>query len=425
MLYFDNNSTTLMQDSTKQAMIYWCNRGNASSGYKSAHESRQMMSNFKKLVGELCQLDPCCDDTLDVTNNKRNDPRAYRIIFTSGASESNCTILRGIIDSYHEIKKTIPHVVVSAIEHISIIKLFKSLEGRGKIEVTYALPILSGHINPADIKSAIRHNTCLVCVMHANNEIGAINDIKEIGAISHKYNIPFHCDTVQTFGKNPIDPNKNNVDSFCISFHKLGGPPGVGMLLIKQQLLLGYNISPLIYGSQNSDMRGGTENIPGIGASFEATKINMTNRSKKNAMIYNIKKYICDELVLRVPSLNYEEYVNDKRLRKPLIEIVFISGLGKKYLDTTLFISIVKRKKPYICNKKIKDYLEKKGIIISVGSACNTSSPTASHVLYSLGCDELIRKGALRISFGDNSTMEEAKVFVREFIPIINNLSMQ
>jgi cysteine desulfurase len=262
----------------------------------------------------------------------------------------------------------------------------------------------------------INENTCIVCVMHANNETGAINNIKKIGAIAHKYNVPYYCDTAQTFNKFPINPIKNNIDAFCISFHKLHGPPGVGALVIKQQLLTGYKLAPMIFGTQNYDLRGGTENVPGIGAAYAATLYTMEDRAAKNAAQASIKKYIIDEISARMPTIMYTQYIN-KRPKLPEVEIVFLSDFAN-YLPNTILMSVVARRRK-ICNIELKKALEKKNIIISVGSACNTASAKASHVLYAMRADELVRKGALRISLGDHTTHKDAVTFVREFLWIV------
>lgn len=438
MIYFDNNATTIMPVDVKKALIEWCNQGNPSSGYASAVEARKMMSNFRTYIGKLCGVDPCCPEDRDsnptVNAVNRADPNKYKVIFTSGASESNCMALQSVVDSYSEITGKTPHVVMSAVEHKSLYEMALSYEKRGKITLTLVMPTPSGHIMPKDIEDAITDNTCIVCVMHANNETGAINDIKKIGAVAHKHNVVFHCDTVQTFGKFPINPLKENVDSMSVSFHKFHGPPGIGVLMIKQQLLLGYKISPMIFGTQNEGLRGGTENLPGIGAAFAATKYSMQNRAGKNKSILEIKKYIMSEISKRMPARSYLDYLNDTKMQnqksgtrpvpnktqksQPEIEIIFLSG-DEGYLPNTILLSVVKRTSPQICNGQLKKDLENVGIVVSVGSACNTASSKASHVITNMGVDEHVRRGALRISLGDDNTLAEGKKFVQEFLRVI------
>lgn len=418
MIYFDNNATTIMSADTKKAMLFWCNSGNPSSGYASAKDARIMMEKFRVFIGKLCGIETCCADIREqLTPDARRDDNKYKIIFTSGASESNSTILQGVITAYTLARDTIPHIVMSAIEHKSLLLCAESYAERGLATLTLVKPTFSGHIRPEDIAAAIKPNTCIVCVMHANNETGAINDIAAISKIAHANDIPFHCDTVQSFGKAPI----TGVDSFAISFHKLGGPPGVGALIVKQKLLIGYNFPPLIFGTQNDNMRGGTENIPGFGASFAALRSLMQDTGR-NERCFAIKTLIMKMISAKIPTRKYTQYMDiNNKTNSPELEVIYLSDNSKYYLPNTLLLSVVKKTKPYICNEKLKNYLEKKNIIVSVGSACNTSSKSASHVLYSMGADEYIRKGALRISVGGSATESQAKKFVAEFINAIEN----
>lgn len=401
MIYLDNNATTVMSKEVIAEMVKWCNRGNASASYESARESRNMINNFKKYIAKLCNF----------TNE-------YSVIFTSGASESNATIIRSIVDSYANVTGKKPHIVISSIEHNSLLLQVQSLAAMGTISVTLVEPVISGHISPADVGKAITPNTCLVCVMHANNETGAINDIRAIGEIAHRANVPYHCDMVQTFGKFPPALISNNIDSASVSFHKFGGPPGTGMLIVRKQLIMGYKLNPFIYGSQNDGMRGGTENIPGIGASLLATRLSMQSRINKNTKLESMKNYIINELRRFCSVINYVEYYHMQRGDNAIMSnvsntIIVIFSAGDTYLPNTLLISIINRqsRRP-VCNTEIKNKLESKNIIVSIGSACNTSNPRASHVLDALKATPEIKKGTLRISFGDNNSTDDAKIFV-------------
>lgn len=394
-----------------------------------------MMNEFKGAIGRLCGVNTCCEEERDSGDkeglrSRRADGSNYKVIFTSCASEANCTVIAAAVDSFTDTLggTALPHVVASAVEHKSIIEQLHSLESRGRIEVTFVGVAPSGHVLPKDVLAAIRPNTCLVVVMHANNETGAVNDIAEIGRIAHSKNVPMHTDTVQSFGKYPIKPVSMNVDSFCISFHKFQGPPGVGALVIKQQFLDGWRLPPLIFGSQNEGLRGGTENLPGIGASYEALKLAMEDRLAKNAVAGKIRVFIMDEIAKAVPTVSYSEYLNKSVsggvATKNSLEVVWLSGGPKdapKYLPGTILLSVVKRTGEPACNIAMKNHLETRGIIISVGSACNTASPKASHVLYALGADALIRKGALRVSIGDVNTIEDGRKFVHEFLTMLKD----
>lgn len=433
MLYLDNNATTTMPPEVIKSMLEWCNMGNPSAGYASAKKSRMMMQRFKEYIGELCDIDTCCQESRDATEDVRNGSTAYTVIFTSGASEGNSTMLTSVVNSviahsrinytsithgFDQPRDVKPHVVMGATEHKGLILAAESMRDRGIITVTFVQPTLSGHTLAADIEAAITPLTCIVCVMHANNETGAINDIDAIGEVAHSHGVPFHCDCVQTFGKFPLKPLQQSVDSFCVSFHKFHGPPGVGMLVIKKQLMDGYGLQPIIYGAQFDGFRGGTENLPGIGASFSALKYTMCMREQKNANMQKMKSLILGLLAKKFPMRVYTDYVMRKGSDVEIV--VFMSkDTTLRYLPNTILMSVVKRKGEFMCNVNLKKYMESKGVVVSVGSACNTASPKASHVLYSMGADEYIRKGAIRVSLGDETTSADCNKFVRIFTDAI------
>jgi cysteine desulfurase len=412
IVYLDNNATTFMPPEVQAAMMEWCNRGNPSADYASAISTRAMFEDLRRLIGRIYNINTCCKDIRDEGDAVAATTDMYNVIFTSGASESNSMALSSIISAYETATRQRPHVVISAIEHASLLDLVRSYEEMGRIDVSYVNPSTSGHISPASVEAAITLRTCCVCVMHANNETGAINNTTEIGRIAHKYNVPYHCDTAMTFGKFPLD--NSDIDSFTVSFHKLYGPPGVGALIIKHNLVTGWNLRPIIYGKQNDGLRGGTENVPGLGAAICALRHTNNNRTAKNISLGKIKEYLLNELSQHVPTCDYVNYAS---CREPFF-IVFFSR-GRAYVDTTIMISVVKKIGTMICNAKIKAALERRGVIISVGSACNTSSPKSSHVLVSMGADEYIRKGALRISICDTTTMVDINKFTREFISVL------
>lgn len=423
MIYFDHNSTTQMPEEVRKKMLAWCNQGNPSASYGSAIKARKMMDDFRTYIGKIVNVKTCCAESRDMTDNESKinvgreiDPTLYKVLFTSGASESNCTIVRSCIEAYEDARGVLPHVVISAIEHKSIIDLVESYVKRQRATVTYILPTPLGHILPEAVGAALNANTCLICIMHANNETGALNNIEAISQIAHAKNVPLHCDTAQTFGKCAFDGKW--VDSFCISFHKMGGPPGVGCLVIKQQFLVGYNLQPCIFGTQNQHLRGGTENLPGIGASYTATQIMLTDRVRKNEHLRHLKFSTIDILSRKIPTRSYKDHLQS---HKPgPFEIVYVSEETKEYLCNTLFISVLKPVGEPLCNTKIKQDLEKAGVVLSIGSSCNTASKMASHVLTAMKVDTTFKKGALRISFGDNNTIEEVKKFCDIFVAVVN-----
>lgn len=454
IIYFDNAATTMMPPSVLRALVNWCNRGNPSAGYKSAAGAREMMAAFRARIGELCGVSVDAIDRAHTGSARPYDPQKYKVIITSGASEANCMIVRAAVDAYALASSVAaqrgatapvikPHIVMSAIEHKSLMALAEDLTARGLAEVTYVQPAVTGHILAADVQRAIAPTTCIICVMHANNETGAINDIAAIGTLAREADIPLHCDIVQSFGKYALGASARgasttaqHADSLAISFHKVHGPPGVGVALVRNSFLHGYNLAPAIYGTQNGGLRGGTENLPGIGAAYAA--LALIDPAAHMRGVHPIRMYIMRELAAAFPCYSYAEYTRMRAAAAantcplPHCAIVFISGVGgsagnsanadASYIPGILLLSVVKPSPPLICNTKIKQELEKRGIVVSIGSACNTASAKASHVLYALGADQYIRAGALRISVGDQNTLDEAAAFVRAFCSILGSL---
>lgn len=405
IVYLDNNATTMMPKKVINAMMEFINQGNPSASYASAKKCKLMMENFKQLIADICEFS--LED--------------FYIIFNSGATEGNSYILRETVDVFSQIKNIKPHIITSSIEHKSIIETCKQLELRRKAEITFIKPDINGNINPKDIEVAIKSNTCLVSIMSANNEIGTKNDITQIGKIAHNNNVPFHTDAVQIFGKCPIKPLKNNVDAFTVSFHKLHGPPGIGIIVLKKKFADGYKLKAQICGSQNGGLRGGTENIINIAGSYNAFQNLMKDRENKNKKLGLLRKEFIKGLKDNFQLCTLETYLNykSKNAKMPDKYIVIISPLTEdECLPNTILLSLIKTGKK-VCNIELKKKLEEKGIIVSIGSACNTSSDKASHVLNEIGATDEIKRGTLRISFSDYTNFDEIKYFIDNFTNII------
>jgi len=433
MIYLDNNATTVMPPCVMKAMLKWCNMGNPSSEYSTAKGCKKMFSEFRDFINSRVSSEESSEESIgemsigemsigemsigemSIGEMSIGEMSNYKIIFTSGASESNCTLIRSVVSSVRRVttnssqptSSQLPHIVCSSIEHKSILLCLESLQKDNQIIYTLVDPHSDGVVYPEDIEDAIGIYTCLIICMHANNETGVINDIDAIGSLAHRLNIPFHCDTVQTFGKYKIS---SICDSFVISFHKLHGPPGCGALAIKKEFYEGYDLQGIINGTQNNTFRGGTENVPGIGASFAAARYTLIDRERKNNHLMELKRAVIIGLSKILPLIPYTNYYSNRTL--PPCEIVIF---GMNTLPNTLLFSVIKRTGAYACNRKIKNCLEKHGIILSVGSACNTDSDKASHVLSSLDADVYIRKGTLRLSLGDENTINCVKKFLRCF----------
>jgi cysteine desulfurase len=247
--------------------------------------------------------------------------------------------------------------------------------------------------------------------MAVNNETGIRNNIKEIGSICKERNVPFHTDMVQMFGKYQFNPADYFVDAFSASFHKLNGPPGVGILVMRNSLIKGYNIKPIIYGTQNYGLRGGTENVPSVAGSFMA--YNMSINRNVNKLI-ELKKLIMTTLAKSVPTTFIDDYNPDHNKK---IAIVWLCPKNiNLVVPWTLFIAVDKEG---VCNVKLKEKLEKNKIIISIGSACNTSSKNASHVVKALNIPQRLKPGILRISLGHDNTPEECIYFCKVLLTLI------
>lgn len=416
-----------MPQQVVQDMVAWCNKGNPSASYKSAVDARQMIAEFGNYIAALSGVVPARDGG--------GGKDAFRIIFTASASEANATMIRGVVDSWFEHRSTTPHLVVSAIEHKSIVLLVEDLVSRGRATVSWVAPTPSGHITAAAVAHEIGPRTALVAVMAANNETGALMDIAAIGRACHEANVPFYTDSVQVYGKSPVRPGRD-IDGFCISFHKLHGPPGTGALVVRDEFARAWCLPPLIYGTQNSGWRGGTENVPGLGASFRALRLTMIDRAAKNARLRHLRGALIAGLQRLTPVvITYPQYLaaatapSQRRYMGP--SIVLLGGYSDEYLPNTVLLSVlltppnvaVAATAQTVCNAKFKERLAERGIIVSIGSACNTSSAKASHVLDAMGADAAIRAGTLRISLGDYNTERDVAVFLREFAAIFASLS--
>jgi cysteine desulfurase len=420
-IYLDNNATTFMSKQTIAAMNAWFNCGNPSSGYLAAKKSRALVAAFRNYLAASCGFINAEEYPLEMHNedDKNSGPQreppesAFRILFTSCASESNVTIVNMILDAWKRHRDAVPHVITSSYEHKSLLTLLHQLEEDGEIELTEVAPCPeNGQILADQVRKNIRNNTALVTIMHANNELGVINNISAIADVAHCANVPFHTDTVQTFGKYKIPLC---VDAFSVSFHKLYGPVGIGALIIREKLIRGYGFKAMITGTQNYGLRGGTESIPLIAAAFSGYKEIIADRPTKNMRLVALKNRIVGALSDNFTTVLYSQY----HLCKRSCFIVLLSGVGDQYLHNTLLLSIVRKVPPLICNIKLRTALEDRNIIVGIGSACNTSNSKASHVLYAIGADKYIRAGTLRISLADYNTQYEVNKFLDTFIRIL------
>jgi cysteine desulfurase len=302
--------------------------------------------------------------------------RSEEIFFTSGGTESDNFAIEGVMEAN---KKKGDHVISTPLEHHAVINKLADMEKKG-YKVTFVPVNKEGLVDPQDIKKAITDKTVLVTVMHANNEIGTIEPIADIGAICREKGVFFHTDAVQTFGHMPIDVQKMNIDLMSASSHKLYGPKGVGLLYVKK----GVRISPIMHGGeQERGKRGGTENVPGIVGSSKAVDIAKVEMSALDIKLAKLRDKLIDGLLSK-------------------IEDTTLNGHRTKRLSNNANISI-----GFIEGESILLNLDIEGIGASTGSACSSSSLEPSHVLLGLGCSHEQAHSSIRFSLGRWTTEEE------------------
>ncbi|MGD0582725.1 MAG: cysteine desulfurase family protein [Bacteroidales bacterium] len=367
-IYLDNAATTQVDDRVLLLMLPCFSEefGNASSLHSYGTRAKDILEKSRRKVAYFIGSDP------------------DEIIFTSGGTESNNLAIKGIA-SAHRSKGN--HIIVSAIEHDCVLNACKWLESQGFF-ITY-LPVDStGVVDLDELKKFINPKTILVSVMHANNEIGTLQPIEEIGKICNIYNVPFHSDACQSFGKVPIDVRKSGLDLLTINSHKIYGPKGVGALYVRK----GLKINPLLHGGgQESGLRSTTENIPGIVGFANAAKICFEGMENENKKLLGLRNKFIDFLYE-----NFENaYINGHREQKlPGLVNFSFHGLEGETIRLLLL-------------------LDEKGIAVSAGSACSSNDKTnnASHVLQAIGLNQFEARGSIRVSFGRYSTEEDLERF--------------
>jgi cysteine desulfurase len=406
MIYLDNNATTKVCDEAKNAMTSWIQScSNPSGASKISQAGQILIDKFKQQICNVC----------NITDKK------YEIIITSGATESNCSLIRMTIDAWYRMypdKK--PHIITSTIEHKSIMECLQQLEDIDKkIDVTYVGPNIYGIIDPAVVESSIQPNTILITIMFANNELGSINPISKISQVAHKHNIPFHSDVVQLFGKIPINMPKFGIDALSMSFHKLYGPQGIGLLIICKKFVEGYKLKGIINGTQQNGLRGGTESVNNIAGAAAALSCNFTNRDRKNKHLMDLRQHLIDGLKKIAPIIDYSDAISSMVNKKEPIKFTIL-GHPKDVLPNTVLLGVLRYDKEF-CNVKLKNVLEKDyGIIVSIGSACNTTSKKASHIMDAIKATPLVKRGVIRISMADNTSQDEINKFISAMKKIIS-----
>jgi len=373
MIYLDHAATTPMRPEVFDAMRpYFLERfGNPSSLHSYGLDARVGVERARQQIASAIGADP------------------QEIIFTSGGTESDNLALRGVLQRGG--KKD--HIITSAIEHPAVLETCKFIERLGH-EVTYLSVDREGRINPAEVEDAIQENTRLISIMHANNEIGSIQPIAEVGAIAAAHGIYMHTDAVQSVGKIPVNVKKLNVQMLSISSHKIYGPKGVGCLYVQK----GTKLTPLVFGGGHErGLRSGTENVSGIVGFGEAMRLAIEDFTD-NARIQKLRDALIDAVLREIPSTQ----LNGGRVHR---------------LPNNANFSF-----SYIEGESLLLRLNAKGIAGSTGSACSSKKLEPSHVLLAIGLSPVDAHGSLRLTLGRETTNADVR-YVLEVLPgIVNEL---
>lgn len=374
-IYLDHAATTAARPEVVEAMLpYFTEKfGNPSSVYGFAAGNKKVITDVRELIAKSL-------------NTNTQD-----IYFTAGGSESDNWALKAAAEAYESKGK---HIITTKIEHHAILHTCEYLEKKG-FEVTYLNVDENGVVKLEELKAAIRPDTILISVMFANNEIGTIQPIEEIGAIAKEHKVLFHTDAVQAYGQVPIDVDKMNIDMLSASGHKLNGPKGIGFLYIRK----GLKLRSFVHGgAQERSRRAGTENVTGIVGLGKAVEIAMNTMEERTAKELEMRNYLIDRILAEIP---YARLNGDRTNRLPNnvnISFQFIEG------ESLLIM------------------LDMKGICASSGSACTSGSLDPSHVLLAIGLPHEIAHGSLRLTLGDENTMEEMEFVVESLKEIVGKL---
>ena len=375
LIYLDNAATTKTSEEVVAAMLPYFTEyyGNPSSVYEFASESKKAVSNARRTIAE----------TLGAQENE--------IYFTAGGSEADNWALKATAEAYQSKGK---HIITTKIEHHAILHTAEYLEKRG-FEITYIGVDENGVIKVDELEKAIRPDTILISVMFANNEIGTIQPIKEIGEIAKKHGVLFHTDAVQAYGQLPINVDELHIDMLSSSGHKLNGPKGIGFLYIRK----GVKIRSFVHGgAQERKRRAGTENVPGIVGYGKAAEIAAKTMKERTAKEIELRDHLIDRVLAEVPYTRLNGHRSNRLPNNANFSFQFVEG------ESLLIL------------------LDNNGICGSSGSACTSGSLDPSHVLLAIGLPHEIAHGSLRLTLSAETTMEDIDFVVDCIKQIIERL---
>ena len=375
VIYLDNAATTRMLPEAVEGMIpYFAEYyGNASSIYRLGQESRKAVSRAREIIAESIHAD------------------ASEIYFTGSGSEADNWALIEAARSYASKGK---HIITSAIEHHAVLHTCRHLEKMG-FEITYVDVDEEGILKLEDLRKAVRPDTILISVMFANNEIGTIEPVREIGAIAKKHGVLFHTDAVQAFGHVPIQVDELNIDLLSASAHKFHGPKGIGFLYIRNSVKLGAYMHG---GAQERSRRAGTSNVPGIVGMAKAAQLAAAHMEENAGKIGAVRDHLIERVLREIPYSRLNGHRQQRLPNNANFCFRFIEG------ESLLIM------------------LDQKGICASSGSACTSGSLDPSHVLLAIGLPHEIAHGSLRLTLSEETTIEDADVAADSLKEIVERL---
>ena len=374
IVYMDHAATTYAAPEVVEAMLpYFSEKfGNPSSVYGIGQENKAAVDEARAKVAAAINAEP------------------NEIYFTAGGTESDNWALKGV--AFANIRKG-KHIITTAVEHHAVLHAAEWLQSQG-FEVTYLPVDQYGMVSPADVEKAIRPDTILISVMYANNEVGTIQPIAEIGAIARAHGIYFHTDAVQAVGHVPIDVKAEHIDMLSLSGHKFYGPKGIGVLYIRR----GVRIQNLLHGgAQESRRRAGTENVAGIVGLGAAIERSVAAMPEESARLTAMRDHMIREL-LKIPASHLNGHPTQRLPNNVNITFEYIEGEGILLL------------------------LNMFGICASTGSACNSASLEPSHVLTAMGVPHEIAHGSVRLTLGERNTEEDVSYVLEKLPEVVRKL---
>lgn len=374
-LYLDNAATTAVYPEVVDTMLPYFSElyGNPSSIYGFGARSKKAVDEAREIIA------------------KSIGAKTEEIYFTAGGSESDNWALVAMAQAYKDKGK---HIITSKIEHHAILHTCEYLERNG-FEVTYLDVDEKGFVNPKDVEAAIRPDTILISIMYANNEIGTIEPIGEIGKTARTHGVYFHTDAVQAYGHIPINVDNENIDMLSASAHKLHGPKGIGFLYIRKGIKMGSFIHG---GAQERSRRAGTHNVPGIVGMGKAAELAMEHMKENMENQIRVRDYFIENVQKEIPHVK-------------------VNGDLKRRLPNNINVCF-----RFIEGESMLIMLDMKGICASSGSACTSGSLEPSHVLLAIGLPHETAHGSLRLTISEETTTEDMDYVLRELKAIVGRL---